>query len=264
MAKFDLKKAILENKATFFGSLTEGQFSWFTQDTDQQIGSEPENTLPFVYMHDNKGNKWLEKNYEGYGVFGGKDYYELLAEMNGVVERDKVELQGEAYTDYMRSKGIEIAFNGNGSGDHTDNVLYPNLVEMADGWRYDPMGPESCESQGFFYDDEDDGYGVFGGKDYYELLAEMNGVVERDKVELQGEAYTDYMRMKGIHLAFDNNGSGEHTDGVLYPNLVEMANGWQYDPIGPEGCEYQGFFYDDETDEDEDELGWNVADINEY
>ena len=78
MAKFDLKKAILENKATFFSSLTEGQFSWFTQDTDQQIGSEDENTLPFVYMHDNKGNKWLEKNYEGYGVFGGKDYYELL------------------------------------------------------------------------------------------------------------------------------------------------------------------------------------------
>jgi len=83
MAKFDLKKAILENKATFFGSLTEGQFSWFTQDTDQQIGSEDENTLPFVYMHDNKGNKWLEKNYEGYGEFGGKDYYELLDQMNG-------------------------------------------------------------------------------------------------------------------------------------------------------------------------------------
>jgi len=43
-----------------------------------------------------------------------------------------------------------------------------------------------------------------------------------------------------------------------------MANGWQYDPIGPERCEYQGFFYDDESDEDEDESGWNVADINEY
>jgi len=83
MAKFDLKKAILENKATFHSSLTEGQFSWFTQDTDQQIGSEDENTLPFVYMHDDKGNKWLEKRYEGYGEFGGKDYYELLDQMNG-------------------------------------------------------------------------------------------------------------------------------------------------------------------------------------
>ena len=97
MAKFDLKKAILENKATFFGSLTEGQFSWFTQDTTQQIGSEDENTLPFVYMHDNKGNKWLEKRYEGYGEFGGKDYYELLDQMNGG--------KGD------RGRGIDLAFN---------------------------------------------------------------------------------------------------------------------------------------------------------
>ena len=83
MAKFNLKEHIAKNKATFFGSLTEGQFSWFTQDTNQQIGSERFNTLPFVYMHDDKGNKWLEKNYEGYGEFGGKDYYELLDQMNG-------------------------------------------------------------------------------------------------------------------------------------------------------------------------------------
>jgi len=83
MAKFNLKEHIAKNKSTFFGSLTEGQFSWMTQDTRQQIGSEQENTLPFVYMHDDKGNKWLEKNYEGYGEFGGKDYYELLDQMNG-------------------------------------------------------------------------------------------------------------------------------------------------------------------------------------
>jgi hypothetical protein len=57
--------------------------------------------------------------------------------------------------------------------------------------------------------------------------------------------------MKGIDLAFKDNPSGEGTDGVKFPNLVEMAEGWQYDPIGPESCEYQGFFYG--TDEDEDE-----------
>ena len=120
-----------------------GFFSWKTMDTDKSIANNYSNRSVFrVEMMDNKGNVWTEDNYEGYGIFGGKDYYELLAEMNGVVERDKVELQGEEYTDYMRSKGIEIAFNGNGSGDHTKNVLYPNLVEMAKGWRYDPMGPE--------------------------------------------------------------------------------------------------------------------------
>ncbi len=38
MAKFNLKEHIAKNKSTFFGSLTEGQFSWMTQDTGQQIG----------------------------------------------------------------------------------------------------------------------------------------------------------------------------------------------------------------------------------
>jgi hypothetical protein len=109
MAKFDLKKAILENKATFHSSLTEGQFSWFTHDTNQQIGSEEENTLPSVYMFDNKGNKWLEKRYEGYGDFGGKDYYELLAQMNGMANPD-------------RSEGISLAFSGK------KGILYPALV----------------------------------------------------------------------------------------------------------------------------------------
>ena len=64
MAKFNLKEHIAKNKATFFGSLTEGQFSWFTQDTDQQIGSEKENTIP-VYMFDDKGKYWFEPSYEG-------------------------------------------------------------------------------------------------------------------------------------------------------------------------------------------------------
>ena len=134
-----------------------GFFSWKTMDTDKSISNNYSSRGAFkVDMLDDKGNVWTEPDYEGYGVFGGKDYYELLAEMNGVVERDKVELQGEAYTDYMRGEGISLAFKDNGSGDHTKNVLYPNLVEMAKGWRYDPMGPESCESQGFFYDDESD------------------------------------------------------------------------------------------------------------
>jgi len=97
MTNFDYKKFLKENKSTFYSSLNEGQFSWFTQDTEEQIGSEKENTLPFVYMHDDKGNKWLEKNYEGYGEFGGKDYYELLDQMNG--------------GDGDRSEGISKAFN---------------------------------------------------------------------------------------------------------------------------------------------------------
>jgi hypothetical protein len=135
-----------------------GFFSWKTQDTDKSIANNYSIRKTFkVDMIDNKGNVWTENDYEGYGVFGGKDYYELLAEMNGVVERDKVQLQGEAYTDYMRGEGINLAFSkGNGSGVGTEGIYYPNLIEMAKGWTYEMSGPDNCEFQGFFYDDEND------------------------------------------------------------------------------------------------------------
>jgi hypothetical protein len=153
MAKFDLKKAILENKATFHSSLTEGQFSWFTHDTNQQIGSEEENTLPSVYMFDNKGNKWLEKRYEGYGDFGGKDYYELLAQMNGMANPD-------------RSEGISLAFSGK------KGILYPALVvdpnfnykthDFTEEAPNDPnqswYAPEENEDDDYVMSDRDDEY----------------------------------------------------------------------------------------------------------
>ena len=137
-----------------------GFFSWKTQDTDKSIASRYSIRSTFkVDMLDNKGNVWTEHEYEGYGVFGGKDYYELLAEMNGFVSQKGLsyEVDGEAYTDEARLFGINLAFSkGNHSGVATEDVLYPNLIEMADGWNYLPGGPDSCEYQGFFYDDEDE------------------------------------------------------------------------------------------------------------
>jgi hypothetical protein len=130
-----------------------GFFSWKTQDTDKSIANNYSIRKAFkVDMIDNKGNVWTENNYEGYGVFGGKDFYELLAEMNGFFS-DKI---GEAYTDEARGFGIDLAFKGNGSGVGTEGVYYPNLIELADGWVYEMAGPDSCDFQGFFYDDEND------------------------------------------------------------------------------------------------------------
>ena len=72
-----------------------GFFSWKTQDTDRSIPNRWSTRKPFtVVMLDDKGNKWFEQNYDGYGRFGGKDYYELLAEMNGLVSIKT----GEEYT----------------------------------------------------------------------------------------------------------------------------------------------------------------------
>jgi hypothetical protein len=138
-----------------------GFFSWNTQDTDKSIANQYSNRKTFrVQMMDNKGNVWTEDDYEGYGRFGGKDYYELLAEMNGFTS-DKT---GEEYTDEARGFGIDIAFKGNGSGVGTEGVYYPNLVEQADGWVYEMGGPDSCDFQGYFYDEED-----YDGEDDYEL-----------------------------------------------------------------------------------------------
>ena len=104
--------------------LNEGQFSWFTQDSDEQIGSERENTID-VWMYDNQGNSWYEKHYQGYGEFGGMDYYELLARMNGYSEEDLRKGQE------MRNLGIDLAFKKLKTKDKGKKVLFPALV--ADG-----------------------------------------------------------------------------------------------------------------------------------
>ena len=138
-----------------------GFFSWKTQDTDKSIANEYSNRKTFrVQMIDNKGNVWTEDNYDGYGRFGGKDFYELLAEMNGF-QSDKT---GDEYTDEARGFGISLAFSkDNHSGVGTEGVYYPNLIEQSRGWVYEMGGPDNCEFQGYFYDDED-----YDGEDDYE------------------------------------------------------------------------------------------------
>jgi len=101
-----------ENMDESVKSINEGQFSWMTQDTGNQIGSEKENTIT-ITMFDDKGNKWEEKKYDGYGEFGGKDYYELLAQMNGIENPN-------------RQDGIDIAFD---KKKVKGKVLFPALIE---------------------------------------------------------------------------------------------------------------------------------------
>ena len=111
-----------------------GFFSWITQDTGRSIANQYSNRKPFtVYMHDDKGNVWKEDNYEGYGEFGGKDYYELVAEMNGEISDRQI--------------GIDIAFK-----DYSPNpdIKYPNLTETPD-WTWVPEEADVCNEQGYFY-----------------------------------------------------------------------------------------------------------------
>ena len=56
-----------------------GFYSWFTADTEESISNSYSirGALP-VKMLDNKSNAWVEKEYAGYGRFGGKGFYELV------------------------------------------------------------------------------------------------------------------------------------------------------------------------------------------
>ena len=121
-----------------------GFFSWQTQDTHRSIPNKYSSRKTFtVYMIDDKGMIYKETDYNGYGVFGGKDFFVLLAEMNCLGEGDN--------DDVKRSKGLGLAFDGNPSGDKTEGVKYPNLVREHIGWKYKPEGPLSCRNQGYFY-----------------------------------------------------------------------------------------------------------------
>ena len=126
-----------------------GMFSWKTNDTRRSIKSVISEKPTFrVYMVDHLGNQWVEDNYEGYGVFGGKDFYELLAEMNGLRPTDslkpdnpfRVGWEKDGYTDRMRLLGIELAFSGK-------PYISPQLTEKPRK-RSTGKPPQDCDSQG--------------------------------------------------------------------------------------------------------------------
>ena len=145
-------KDVLNGKevgSAFESVVNEGQFSWMTQDSNKQIGSERENTID-VYMYDNKGNKWKETKYDGYGVFGRMDFYDLVATMNGY--------------DADRQKGIDLAFGKLKTKDPKRKTLFPALVEDPRyNWKRHNFTeqPENDPDQSWYQEEESE-------EDYYE------------------------------------------------------------------------------------------------
>lgn len=58
-----------------------GSFSWIASDTGRAIRSSNYNPFP-VYALRPDGEPLLETDYEGYGVFGDHDIYDLVADWN--------------------------------------------------------------------------------------------------------------------------------------------------------------------------------------
>jgi hypothetical protein len=216
MAKFNLKEHIAKNKATFFGSLTEGQFSWMTQDTGQQIGSQDENMIP-VYMFDDKGKYYYENNYDGYGEFGGKDYYELLDQMNGG--------SGD------RERGIDLAFGKEKTG---SEILFPALVTNPDKFNYKQhnfaVEAETDPNQSWYEPEEDDFYDQndeeeYGYNDDEEELdenKETKSITKMKKSELKSKIKE--MIVAEIALDIDNMEDAPESEVDFLAELEGMLN----------------------------------------
>jgi len=199
----DLKK-IYENEYAGSGRVstrnealvTEGQFSWMAQDTGRQIGSERENTIT-VYMYSDKGERWEEKGYEGYGEFGGKDYYELLAQMNGVENAD-------------RQDGIDIAF---GKKKVKGKVLFPALVQDAKyNWKRHDLTEEPANdpNQSWYQEEEydDDEYDESRVTEAKALPLDKLTKMIGDKpscYSLADFVYTNYDKVTGLKKSMRND-----------------------------------------------------------
>ena len=219
MVNFDYRKFLKENKSTYYSSLTEGQFSWFTQDTNQQIGSQEGNTIP-VYMFDDKGKFWYEPSYDGYGNFGGMDYYALLDKMNGG--------RGD------RNRGIDLAF---GHEKVASKVLFPALVAGASNFNYKThdftQEPESDPNQSWYvapeYDEEDEFY---RGDDDYD-----GGEEELDEAKIE-EKYNTYTHKIAEKFA-EYMSKKERRNFTVTPNSVDE---YSFD-LDVDGLRYEGGSY---------------------
>ena len=143
-----------------------GFFSWKTQDTDRSIANTYSNTKTFrVQMIDNKGNVWTETQYDGYGVFGGKDYYELLDQMNGG--------SGD------RERGIDLAFGKEKTG---SEILFPALVTKPDKFNYRihnfAVEAKTDPNQSWLAPEEDDFYDQNDEEEYGDNEDEEDDMME--------------------------------------------------------------------------------------
>ncbi|HWY35603.1 MAG TPA: hypothetical protein VNX68_13230 [Nitrosopumilaceae archaeon] len=79
------------------------------------------------------GQVFTEKEYEGYGTFGGKDIYDLIAEMNGLKAKEKQEL---------RCAAIDLLFE-----EHITNGerTYSNKIDFSN-WQHDKIKGEKGKS----------------------------------------------------------------------------------------------------------------------
>ncbi len=139
-----------------------GFFSWITQDSGKSIPSRFSKQKTFAVTMRSPTVDYLEDNYEGYGIFGGKDYYELLAEMNPQLtleltnnppKRLQKGLLKLGDPTELRHVGIHMSSQA-GNWIALERLLYPQLIEnpTVEVDFHDRVA--DCPYQGFFYPEQ--------------------------------------------------------------------------------------------------------------
>ncbi len=122
-----------------------GQFSWLFSDTGTPIYSTEghQKKVTMAYLEDGVQKTVYEEHYEGYGVFGGVDFYATIAMMNP----NLVKTVGSTF-DELRDMGINIAF---GSFQYKSPQLFehtpPDVVDFS-------IPVENHVNQGWYFEDE--------------------------------------------------------------------------------------------------------------
>lgn len=122
-----------------------GFFSWKTSDTKKSIANTYSGRKTFtVYMITENGLVFTENDYEGYGVFGGKDIYELIAEMNKLKSREEPRLAAisllfktqitNGLKTYTQGHGEDADFFNWGLPLEQEGGKTPNQL-LEEGWR---------------------------------------------------------------------------------------------------------------------------------
>ena len=111
-------------------------FSWLTSDTGRSIANRhsTRDTFP-VHMITEDGQIFTENDYNGYGVFGGKDIYVLIAEMNGYRGKDDEETRQMAFN-HIWVRGIRKngkSYKHSWEGGENTFMRYDDPIESEGG-----------------------------------------------------------------------------------------------------------------------------------
>ena len=128
-----------------------GFFSWKTSDTNRSISNtySVRGTFRVIMLMPN-GDKFVEEDYEGYGIFGGIDFYEAVYELN----KDNPKFEHITSRDWEnRSKGIYMLAHYE---PNKEFAISPRFVEDESlNWE-DVEDSKTCPSQGYFNLEEEE------------------------------------------------------------------------------------------------------------